>query len=272
MSTVDVTLVKKLRDMTMASLKDCKDALVASSGDLDAAQDWLKEKWLSSASKKADREMTEWVIKVRESNGNLLVVSFGCETDFVAKNELFTTMCEDVLDIIATETNTLSNYDSLTEESKNLIQVRMSDSMAKLWENMKVVDLTVINLDGHQAYTYLHNWGKITSIVVYDVLSEDAANVAKQVSLHIAAMNPRYYTIEQISQADLDAMKEELSQDLVASWKPAAMIEQIVAWKMNKHLADLVMMKQWYIWDETVSIEQILSWKATFVNAYRFAI
>lgn len=272
MSTVDVTLVKKLRDMTMASLKDCKDALVASWSDIDAAQDRLKEKGLSSAWKKADREMTEWIIKVKEINNKLIVVSFWCETDFVAKNELFTLMCDDVMTIISSEIDTLSNFDSLSEDSKNAIQVRMSDSIVKLGENMKVVELIVIDLDWHKAYTYLHNWWKITSVVIYDVLNDEAVNTAKQVSLHIAAMNPRYFTTEQISESDLDVMKQELSQELLASGKPAAMIEQIVAWKMNKHLADLVMMKQWYIWDETISIENLISWKITFVNAYRFAI
>lgn len=268
---MDIELVKKLREKTLASLKDCKEALIQSEWNIDHAMDWLKKKWLSNASKKADRDTSDGIIRVSTTNKKLVAVVIWCETDFVAKNEIFLNMCDDVLgmlDVIPVWTT----VDTIDDTLMSKISERMSDSIAKLWENMKIVELICYDMWEHEVVPYLHNGGKIASIVVYDAHNDNAPAVAKQVALHIAAMNPTYHTMDQISASEIEALTHTMTQELLSTGKPADMIEKIVQGKLSKQLGENVLMKQWYIGDEAVSIEKLIDWTLTFVTAFRFSI
>ena len=119
--SVDMNLLKQLREATFAPLKDCKDALVEANGDLQQAQEILKEKWVLKAGKKSDRETNEWIVKVVSQDGKIAWVKLLCETDFVAKNEWFIKLCDDILDkLLAENVSFLSKQEAPTNLTETL--------------------------------------------------------------------------------------------------------------------------------------------------------
>lgn len=270
--SVDISLVKKLREATHASLKDCKAALEETHGDIDAASQWLIKKWVSNAAKKADRELNDGQIKVVIANGRLTVIKVGCETDFVAKNEMFTEMLDMIGDVLSSATGSIASLEAVDPTILAQAQEAMAQYMAKLGENIQIIDVFAMDLGEVQAASYLHSGAKIAAVVMYRNGSDNAEQVAKQVAMQIAAMDPQYMTLDQIPSAEIDAKKAEFAEELKAAGKPEAMIAQIAEGKINKYFADLVLMNQWYIGDESTSIEQMINGVFDFVAAHRFAI
>lgn len=270
--SVDVQLVKQLRDATFASLKDCKTALEETGNDLEAATQWLVKKWVSNAAKKADRELNDGQIKVVISDSRLTVVKVGCETDFVAKNDMFTEMLNQIGDMMATSTGSIQSIADVDADLLAKTQEMMSQYIAKLGENIQIVDVFATDLGDMGAASYLHLGGKIAAVVMYRNGTDTAAQTAKQVAMQIAAMNPQYMTMEEIPSSQVEAKREEFIAELKAAGKPEAMIAQIADGKVNKYFADLVLMNQWYIGDEGMSIAQLIGSSFEFAGARRFVI
>jgi elongation factor Ts len=270
--SVDVQLVKQLRDATYASLKDCKTALEETNGDLEAATQWLVKKWVANAAKKADRELNDGQVKVIINNGRLTVFKVGCETDFVAKNEMFAEMLETVSVIIISATGEIASMDQCDPAILTQAQEAMAQYMAKLGENIQIIDIFATDLGDMQAASYLHNGGKIAAVVMYRNGTDAAAGIAKQVAMQIAAMNPQYMTMDEIPSSEVQAKKAEFEAELKAAGKPEAMIAQIAEGKINKYFADLVLMNQWYIGDEGTTIAHLIDGVFEFAGARRFAI
>lgn len=269
--SVDIQLVKQLRDATYASLKDCKTALEETNGDLEAAQQWLIKKWVSNAAKKADRELNDGQISIVSNDKRLTVFKVGCETDFVAKNDMFAQMLDEVGVILASATGTIQSINDFDPAILTKAQDAMHQYIARLGENIQVTDVFAMDLDEVKAATYMHQGNKIASVVLYRNGDDTSLATAKQIAMHIAAMNPTYMTQDQIPVEDLAAKKNEFAEELKAAGKPEAMIAQIAEGKLNKYFADLVLMNQWYIGDESKSIKDMTS-GFEFVGAHRFAV
>lgn len=261
---ITVDLVKQLRNITMASLKDCKDCLIEAEWDLDKAQELLKKKGIASAGKKGDRETKEGKTSYLIQDGKIAVLKLGCETDFVANNELFTDLVKQILEI-AIQSDEIRDFDSLWETTKEEINNTIAEVIGKLGENMKVMELFVKNIPADQTYVYTHAGSKLIAIVYYNIVDWDPAEEVKKVWLQIAAMDPTYLNIEAIPADQLTIMKAEFEEEVKASGKPEAVIANIVSGKLNKKYSDIVLMEQWYIWDEATKIKDLISWKASIV-------
>lgn len=253
---ISVELIKELRDITMASLKDCKESLVEAGGDIEKAKEILKKKGLASAMKKWDRETKEWKFGYKINWNQIGICKLGCETDFVAKNELFTWLIDEVLNIAMEGGNELSNYDSIDADKKEQIDALVWEVVWKLWENMRVVELIVKTIPSEHVYTYLHAWDKLIAVVYYDGSANDED--IKKVALQIAAMDPAYLDISNIPSEDVEKMKQEYKEEVIASGKPEAVADNIVNGKLNKKYSEIVLMEQWYIWDESQKIKDIV--------------
>lgn len=266
---ISVDLVKQLRDLTAASLKDCKDCLVEANGDIEMAKELLKKKWLASALKKWDRETKEGKIGHLVKDGKLAIVKLGCETDFVAKNEIFDKLIEDLLNaVIETETQSFEALDDAKKEELNLM---VAEVIGKLGENMKIVELFVKKLPSSEVYVYTHAGSKLVSAVFYNTLTEEAADAVKKVALQVAAMDPMHLSTEHIPAEELEKMKSDFEIEVKASGKPEAVIPNIVAGKLNKRYTEIVLMEQGYMGDEVNKIKDIVSGKAEVVGFERIA-
>lgn len=264
-----MNLLKKLRDASFAPLKDCKEALVESNGDLDAALERLKKKGAAQAAKKADRETNEGVVKVIKDGDRVIGIKIACETDFVAKNDLFVELCANLL-------NEVKAYDkdfaSLTEVDEAALAKRtgmVNEFVGKIGENIKLADAFIRT---ENAFVYAHPGDKIVAVVYYKGLSDDAENSAKNVALQIAAMNPEYLSLEKVPSEIVAKAKDAITAELAQSGKPADILEKIVAGRLDKEFADNVLFEQSAIRDDSKKIKELIAGKLEITDYKRFAI
>ncbi len=254
MSVVDMQLLKRLREATFAPLKDCRDALIDSAWDFDKAQDILKEKWMSKASKKSDRLTNEWLIKVIKKDWRVYALKLLCETDFVVKNDLFRALFDEIMDKVWTITNDINNMSEVDKWLLDEMNLMVTEFIWKLGENTKIEDIIVSNKN---AYVYNHPGNKVASIIYYTGDEE----AAKELALQVAAMNPEYLSFDSVPQAYKDELLEKFKAEMVDSGKPANIVDQIIVGKLQKHLSDLVLLEQEYIRDNAKKIKDIMpSW------------
>jgi elongation factor Ts len=268
MAKVDINLLKQLRAETNAPLKDCKEALIEAEGDIEKAKEILRQKGALKAAKKAGRETNEGIVKVRQEGDKVYGVKLACETDFVARNEMFHELAEKILDILQQKVEgPVSNISQLPQELvESEIQPLINEYIGKIGENIRLLDTFV---EGGKVYVYRHPGDKVVAVVFYE---GDDENTAKEVALQVAAMNPQYVSKEDVPVEEIEKMKETYREQLKDSGKPADIIERIVEGKINKDLSEIVLLEQPYIRDETKKIKEILP-EGFKVNKFiRFAI
>ena len=177
--------------------------------------------------KKGDRETNEGKVSYLVQDGKIAVVKLGCETDFVANNDLFNDLIKRVL---ASAINTeCASFDELDEAKKEELTTMVAEVVGKLGENMKIIELFVKKLPSSDVYVYTHAGSKLIAVVYYNILASDATESVKKAALQIAAMDPAYLSVDTIPTQEIEAMKAEFESEVRASGKPEAVIPNIVA-------------------------------------------
>ena len=263
-----IDLIKQLRDRTGAGLMDCKAALLNNGEDLEKATDWLREKGLAKAAKKADRIAAEGLAltKTCEKCGKSVVIEVNCETDFVAKGDAFRELVEQTAGLI------LKNEPKNVEEAKALAQDLFTDATVKMGEKFDLRRFELLQKEeGQFIYTYIHMGGKIAVAVVLD---KEDAELGKGIAMHIAANNPSYLdtnaigadAIEHETKIQLEAAK----QDPKLAGKPEEMLKKIIGGKVNKYFAEMVLVEQPYLLDTESGkkVGQVLQEKKVNVLKY----
>lgn len=269
MSSVDMNLLKKLRDASFAPLKDCKEALVEANGDFDAAMEWLKKKGASAAAKKADRETNEGVVKVINDGNRVVGIKIACETDFVAKNDLFIELTQNLLNEVKSYDKDFASLDQVDEVAKEKWNALVHEFVGKIGENVKLADAFIRSA---KAFVYAHPGDKIVAVVYYQGTGDDAETVAKNVALQIAAMNPDYMSMDHVPAEKVQEVKDAISAELASSGKPADIIEKIVAGRIDKEFSDNVLFEQAAIWDDSKKVKEHIHGKIEINDYKRFAI
>ncbi|MFD0981300.1 translation elongation factor Ts [Tropicimonas aquimaris] len=242
---ITAKMVKELRDQTGAGMMDAKKALTEVDGDMEAAIDWLRTKGLAKAAKKSGRTAAEGLVGINVEGGKGVVVEVNSETDFVAKNAEF----QEMVSAIAAAAAKVADVEELkatTIDGKTVGDL-VTDKIAKIGENMSLRRMATV--EGEQVISYVHNaaapgLGKIGVLVA---LKGGDEAFGKQVAMHIAAVNPA-----SLSEADLDPAiveKEKQVQMEIAreSGKPEAVIEKMIAGRMNKFLAEVTLLGQAFV-------------------------
>ena len=263
-----IDLIKQLRDRTGAGLMDCKAALLNNDEDLDKATDWLREKGLAKAAKKADRIAAEGLAltKVCEKCGCTTILEVNCETDFVARGDAFKALVENVADVI------LKNEPANVEEAKALTTELFTDATVKMGEKFDLRRFEVIEKEeGQFIYTYIHMGGKIAVVVVLD---KEDPELGKGLAMHIAANNPSYLNTEAIGadaiEHETKIQLEAAKQDPKLAGKPEEMLKKIIGGKVNKYFAEMVLVEQPYLLDTESGkkVGQVLQEKKANVIKY----
>ena len=263
---ISVELIKQLRDRSGAGLMDCKAALAASDCDLDKASDWLREKGLAKAAKKASRIAAEGLAltKVCEKCGKTVILEVNCETDFVAKGDAFREFVEAIASVI------LKNEPATVEEARALCESLFTDATVKMGEKFDLRRFVLLpKEEGQSIYTYIHMGGKIAVALVLD---KDDAELGKGVAMHIAANNPQFLSTNDIPG---DAVAHEKAVQLEAAKndeklanKPEEMLNKIIDSKVNKYFAEMVLLSQPYLLDDSKTVEKALTEKGAKVVKY----
>ena len=262
-----IDLIKVLRDRTGAGLMDCKAALLNNDEDLDKATDWLREKGLAKAAKKADRIAAEGLAltKTCEKCGKTVILEVNCETDFVAKGDAFKELVENVAGEI------LKNEPKDVEAAKELTTSLFTDATVKMGEKFDLRRFEVIEKGNNFVYSYIHMGGKIAVVVVLD---KEDAELGKGLAMHIAANNPSYLNTQAIGadaiEHETKIQLEAAKQDPKLAGKPEEMLKKIIGGKVNKYFAEMVLVEQPYLLDTESGkkVGQVLEEKKTNVLKY----
>ncbi len=237
--------VKDLREKTGAGMMDAKKALTETEGDMEAAVDWLRTKGLAKAAKKSGRTAAEGLVAVRVGEGRGVVVEINSETDFVAKNAEFQQMVASIA-AAALEAKDLEDLKAQEIDGKSVADT-VTDKIARIGENMTL--RRMIALEGEGVVAYVHNaaaegMGKIGVLVAY---AGGGEALARQVAMHVAAINPAA-----LSEADLDPAlaereKSVLTEQARASGKPEQVIEKMIEGRMKKFYAENTLLSQPFV-------------------------
>jgi elongation factor Ts len=251
---VTAAMVKELRDASGAGMMDAKKALVESSGDMDAAVDWLRTKGLSKAAKKSDRTAAEGLVCVKVSSNNAVAVEVNSETDFVAKNGEFQELVSKVT-AAAVDCGTIEELISSKIDGKS-VENLVAEKIAKIGENMGVRRLKKIS--GQNIFSYVHNSvsENMGPIGVLVRLSETNSELGRQIAMHIAATNPASLSEDDLSNDLKEREKLILSEQAKETGKPENIIENMIKGRMKKYFEEVTLLNQKFVMNPDVTVRQ----------------
>ena len=242
---ITASLVKELREKTGAGMLDCKKALEETNGNIDAAIDWLREKGISKAAKKADRIAAEGVAAILTKGNKAVILEVNSETDFVAKNEKFTDMVNTLLEtIIDSDAKTVEEALELKTD-EGTINDLITAKTATIGEKLSLRRFEIVTKTDSEVFgDYIHMGGKIAVLTVVDNVNE---TVAKDVSMHAAAMKPLYVKESEVPTDVLEKEKEIMKEQLLNEGKPADRIEGILVGKVKKYYEEVCLENQIFV-------------------------
>ena len=242
---ITASQVKELREKTGAGLLDCKKALEETNGNIDAAIDWLREKGISKAAKKADRIAAEGVAAILTKGNKAVILEVNSETDFVAKNEKFIDMVNTLLEtIIDSDAKTVEEALEL-KTSEGTINDLITAKTATIGEKLSLRRFEIVTKTDSEVFgDYIHMGGKIAVLTVVDNVNE---TVAKDVSMHAAAMKPLYVKESEVPTDVLEKEKEIMKEQLLNEGKPADRIEGILVGKVKKYYEEVCLENQIFV-------------------------
>ncbi|MBR4157673.1 MAG: elongation factor Ts [Oscillospiraceae bacterium] len=244
--------VKTLREMTNVGMMDCKKALQATDGDMDKAVDWLREKGLAKAAKKAGRIAAEGMAYAVVEGGVGVVIEVNCETDFCAKSDLFKAFVKDVAKAVID--NAPADVDALLQckyPGSNLtVAETLPEKVMSIGENLQI--RRFVRFDQNTSVAYVHAGGTHGVLVNLSVEGGiDATEIGKNVAMQIAAMNPKFWDKALVPQADIDHELEVqvalMENDPKMASKPAAVKEKIAAGKINAFYKENCLLQQEFV-------------------------
>ncbi|MBN3491204.1 elongation factor Ts [Acholeplasma equirhinis] len=267
---VTAAMVKELRDRTGAGMLDCKKALEETQGDVEKAIDYLREKGIAKAAKKADRIAAEGLTNVLINGNEAILFELNSETDFVAKNEKFLALLEEIGQII------LNSNAKSTEEALALIkdgatvEQMLLTATATIGEKISLRRVVRVTKESNQGFgSYKHMGGKISVLTI--TAKEDAA-VAKDVAMHVCVFNPRFLSRADVDQQTVEhethIIKELMAQDASLAGKPEKVLEGILQGKLSKTLQEFVLLDQAFVKDPSIKVSQYLKNNSNDIISY----
>lgn len=263
MADITAALVKELRERTGAGMMDCKKALVETDGDIEKAIDYLREKGIMKAQKKAGRIAAEGLVRVAFGEGNKTasIVEVNSETDFVAKNEEFIEFVEDLAKEVLAKGNMPMEQFMAEPFGEGTVQETLTAKVAKIGENLSIRRFAKVEEDGVVYVGYTHGGGRIGVIVGIktDAAADEIAAVGKDVAMQVASMNPKFVNEDGVDPEYLENEKKILTEQVLNEGKKPEMVERIVAGKIKKELKEVCLLDQPFVKDGDVSVQQYVA-------------
>ncbi|MFA7188197.1 MAG: translation elongation factor Ts [Alphaproteobacteria bacterium] len=253
MAEITAKLIQELREKTSAGMMDCKKALMENDGDVQAAADWLRQKGIVKAASKAGRVASSGLVTVVKCDGMGCVVELNAETDFVAKNEKFQKLVSDVA-------NKALELDGDFDATMNAVKDDIAATIATIGENMNLRRITKVN--GQHVYSYIHNalvpgMGQIGVVVALDGDKAGADEIGPKIAMHIAANKPEFMTIDDVDPVSVEREKKVFIESGATANKPEAVVEKMVAGRIQKYYGESVLEEQPFVMDPSKTIKQV---------------
>lgn len=269
---ISAKIVKELREMTGAGMMECKKALTKTDGDIEKAVEFLREKGLASAAKKAGRVAAEGLVKtyVTEDGKNASIVEVNCETDFVALNEQFVQFTENLAKFVITSSATTVE-ELLAEkfDGEKTVQETLTNLIATLGENMTVRRFKKFSVEKGAIQGYVHGGGRIGVIVeaVCDTESPVVTEVAKELCMQVAAANPLFLSEADVDQQSIEKEKEIYRVQALNEGKPEKIVEKMVEGRIKKYYKEVCLLDQPWVKDGDKSISKLVAEKSKEVGS-----
>ena len=253
---ISASMVKDLREKTGAGMMDCKKALVECNGDMDKAIDYLREKGISKAAKKAERIAAEGLSNIYIKGNDAVVVELNSETDFVAKNSEFKELLDKIGNTIL-DNKVETMEDALNAKCGNeTINELIVNATAKIGEKISLRRFEKVTKTDSQVFgSYLHMGGKISSLTVVEGDKED---VARDVAMQAAAMRPLYINVESVPVEDLEHEKAVIKEQVINEGKKPEFADKIVEGRLRKFYEETVLEEQAFIKDSSLTVKAYL--------------
>lgn len=268
---ISASMVKELREKTGAGMMDCKKALVETNGDMEKAIDYLREKGISKAAKKAERIAAEGLSNIYIKGNDAVVVELNSETDFVAKNAEFKELLDKIGNTIL-ENNVTSMEEALnTKCGDETINDLIVNATAKIGEKISLRRFEKVTKTDSQVFgSYLHMGGKISSLTIIEGGNEE---VARDVAMQAAAMRPQYINIESVPAEDLEREKAVIKEQVINEGKKPEFADKIVEGRIRKFYEETVLEEQAFIKDFGLTVKAYLeNNKATLVKLVKYEV
>jgi elongation factor Ts len=263
--SVTASMVKELRDKTGAGMMDCKSALTETSGDMEAAVDWLRAKGLSKAAKKAGRVAAEGLIGVATAKDRAVMVEVNSETDFVARNADFQKLVAGVAQAALATDGSLAAVLSAKMPDGSKVEDAIKAAVATIGENMTLRRSAMISVPSGSVATYVHGavapgLGKIGVVVGFKSTGDvnKLAGIGRQVAMHVAAANPLAVRAEELAKDVIARERAVYAEQARESGKPEAIIEKMVEGRLRKFYEEVVLLSQAFVVDTEKTVAQAL--------------
>lgn len=254
---VTAAMVKELRDLTNAGLSDCKKALEATNGNKEEAINWLREKGIAKAAKKSDRIAAEGIAAILVKGNDAAIIEVNSETDFVAKNDTFKALVNEILEtLINSNAKTMEEALEL-KTSEGTINDLIIAKTAIIGEKLSFRRFERITKKDNETFgSYIHMGGRIAVLTVVSDVTEE---VAKDISMHAAAMKPLFVTKEEVPAEEIEKERVVLKEQAMNEGKPAEIAEKMVEGRIRKYYEEICLEEQAFVKEPSMSVGKYAS-------------
>ena len=265
---ITAQMVKELRAKTGAGMMDCKKALTEVDGDIDKAIDYLREKGIAKAAKKADRVAAEGSTFIEVAGNEAVILEVNSETDFVAKNEGFQQLIKDLANhLLTNKPATLEEALEQKMDNGSTVSEYINAAIAKIGEKITLRRFVVSTKTDADAFgAYLHMGGRIGVLSILEGTTDEA--VAKDVSMHVAAVNPKYVSRDQVSQEEAEREREVLTQQALNEGKPEKIVAKMVEGRLGKFFEDICLLDQSFVKNPDMKVREYVQSKGATVKGF----
>ena len=265
---VTAQMVKELREKTGAGMMDCKKALTETDGDMDKAIDFLREKGIAKAANKADRIAAEGLTSVVTAGNDAVILEVNAETDFVAKNEGFQTLVQELAaHLLKNKPATVEEALAQTMENGATVADHINAAIAKIGEKLSLRRFAVVSKTDNDAFgAYLHMGGRISVLTVLEGTTDVSA--AKDVSMHITALRPKFVSRDQVSAEEVEHERQVLTQQALNEGKPENIVAKKVEGRLGKYFEDVCLLDQTFVKNPDQKVRQFVESKGATVREF----
>ncbi|AFS70810.1 MULTISPECIES: translation elongation factor Ts [Exiguobacterium] len=270
---ITAAMVKELREKTGAGMLDCKKALVEADGDMNAAIDFLREKGIAKAAAKGDRIAAEGLTAVAVNGNKAALVEINSETDFVAKNERFQSLVQNIADAVLRNGSETAEAALASEyEAGKTIETYISEEASTIGEKISLRRVALFAKEDNAAFgSYLHMGGRIGSVVIVEGTTDEA--VAKDIAMHIAAARPLYVDRSSVTEEEKAREEKVLTEQALNEGKPANIVEKMIVGRMNKFFEEICLVDQTFVKDPDFKVGKYVESKGGKVVSFvRFEV
>lgn len=271
---VTASMVKELREKTGAGMMDCKKALQETDGNMDQAIDYLREKGISKAAKKADRIAAEGSAYTLTEGNTAVLFEVNCETDFVTKNDQFKALLSELAKHLLSQkpANVEEALQQPLHGDGETVETFINNNIAKIGEKLSLRRFIIAEKTDNDAFgAYIHMGGNIGVLTVLEGTTDET--FAKDIAMHIAAVNPRFVSRDAVDAETVEKEREVLKQQALNEGKPEKIVEKMVEGRLGKFFEEICLLEQSFVKDPDQKVKQLVADKgATIADFARYEV